>query len=170
METQWVQGFLTLSLSSLGGLLFFFLFPNLKREAEARGCAMSAEKVKKKKRQSVRLWIFLDLLLFVVEPCLIILGGIFIMSGLLKFRFGMHLFQDIFSTLWFRRRVQKGRIKVHNYRECIDIPAVDTLLFSSSQCGNSVWGHPLLLSWCSEWWVCWRVADQRMKAGTEQVI
>lgn len=60
----------------------------------------------------MRLWIFLDLLLFVVEPCLIILGGIFIMSGLLKFRFGMHLFQDIFSTLWFRHRVQKGRIKV----------------------------------------------------------
>lgn len=111
METQWVQGFLTLSLSSLGGLLFF-LFPNLKREAEARGCAMSAEKVKKKKRKSVRLWISLDLLLFVVEPCLIILGGIFIMLGLLKFRFGMHLFQDIFSTLWFRHRVQKGRIKV----------------------------------------------------------
>lgn len=60
----------------------------------------------------MRLWIFLDLLLFVVEPCLIILGGIFIMLGLLKFRFGMHLFQDIFSTLWFRHRVQKGRIKV----------------------------------------------------------
>lgn len=60
----------------------------------------------------MRLWIFLDLLLFVVEPCLIILGGIFIMSGLLKFRFGMHLLQDIFSTLWFRHRVQKGRIKV----------------------------------------------------------
>lgn len=29
----------------------FFLFPNLKREAEAGGCAMSAEKVRKKKEK-----------------------------------------------------------------------------------------------------------------------
>lgn len=90
-----MQGFLTLSLSSLGGLRFY-LQPStgrLKQDAEAGGHAMSAEKVKAERRGVIAISSG-----YAAEPGLNILALMFFIS-----RPGLYIFQDTFrpaGCLW----------------------------------------------------------------------